>query len=78
MFDPEKLMFSKPNEDPLKENSAVGKVLQVGEEKENIRILIDLGIPVTLITSKQAYKTQQPLVGDRVEVIFPTDSIQVL
>ncbi len=78
VIDPEKLSFSKPNEDPPKENSAVGKIIQVGEEKENIRILIDLGIPVTLITSKQAYQTQQPLVGDRVEVRFPPDSIQVL
>ena len=78
VIDPEKLSLSKPNENPLKENSAVGKVIQVGEEKENIRILIDLGIPVTIITSRQAYQTQQPLVGDRVKVHFPLDSIQVL
>ena len=78
IIDPEKLSLSKPAEDLLKENSAVGKVIQVGEEKENIRILIDIGIPITLITSKQAYLTQRPLVGDRVEVIFPPDSIQTL
>ncbi len=78
MLDPEKLSLSIPNEDPSRENSATGKVIQVGEEKENIRILIDLGIPVTLMTSKQAYRSQQPLVGDRVEVRFPPDSIQVL
>ena len=78
MLDPEKLSLSIPNEDPSRENSATGKVIQVGEEKENIRILIDLGIQITLITSKQAYLSQQPLVGDRVEVIFPPDSIQVL
>ena len=78
VIDPEKLMLSEPSEAPPKEHSAVGKVIQVGEEKDNIRILIDLGIPVTIITSRQAYQTQQPLVGDRVKVHFPLDSIQVL
>ena len=78
VIDPEKLMLSNPEEAPLRENSAAGKVIQVGEEKENIRILIDLGIPVTLISSKQDYQTQHPMVGDRVEVIFPPDSIQAL
>lgn len=78
VIDPEKLSLSKPGEDPPNDNSAVGKVVQVGEEKEKIRLVVDLGIPVTLITSKQAYQTLQPPVGDRVEVIFPPDSIQVL
>ena len=78
VIDPEKLVLSEPAEGPPKENSAVGKIIQVGEEKDNIRILVDIGIHVTLITSKQTYFSQRPLVGDRVEVIFPTDSIQVL
>lgn len=78
VIDPKKLMLSKPAEGPPKENNAVGKIIQVGEEKNNIRILVDIGIHVTLITSKQTYFSQRPLVGDRVEVIFPTDSIQVL
>jgi len=78
VIDPEKLSLPKPSEGPPKENSALGKVIQVGEEKDNIRILIDFGIPVTLITSRQTYQTRQPMVGDRLEVIFPPDSIQVL
>jgi tungstate transport system ATP-binding protein len=78
VIDPEKLMLSKPVEDPPNENSAVGKVIQVGEEKDNIRIVVDFGILITLITSRQAYQAQKPLVGDRVAVIFPPDSIQVL
>ncbi len=78
VINPEKLMFSEPAESTPKENSAVGKIIQVGEEKNNIRIIVDIGIHVTLITSNQTYFSQRPLVGDRVEVIFPTDSIQVL
>ena len=78
VIDPEKLSLSKPGEDPPKENIAVGRVIQVGEEKDNIRILVDIGIHITLITSKQTYFSQRPLVGDQVEVIFPSDSIQIL
>ncbi|HIJ57012.1 MAG TPA: ATP-binding cassette domain-containing protein [Deltaproteobacteria bacterium] len=78
VIDPEKLSLSKLGEDPPMENSATGKIIQVGEEKEKIRLVVDLGIQIILFTSKQAYRSQRPMVGDRVEVIFPPDSFRGL
>ena len=78
VIDPEKLIFSGSAEGPPKEGSALGKVIQVAEEKDKIRLVVDLGLQLTLVTSKQAYHSQRPMVGDRVEVIFPPDSIQAL
>ncbi len=71
--DPEKInIINKPGK-----NCAHGKVVQVSEEKERIRITVDTGVFFTLLMTVEKYRGTNLLVGDQIYLHIPPEAIQV-
>lgn len=77
MIQPEMISLSNIK-DPPNNGHLKGKVVQVTDENENVRIVVDLGIRITLLMSKHVYRKNRPLVGEHVGVLIPPESIYIL
>jgi len=63
----------------VKDGSGIfATVRQVGDAKDKIRAVVDAGLPIVLMLSRKTYRDQAPMVGDRVGLAFPPESIRVL
>jgi tungstate transport system ATP-binding protein len=68
---------------PVQNNRAgdhgfVGRVVQLTDEGGDVRALIDIGIPISVLLGKEAYKQAPVLTGDSVVVVCPPESIEIV
>jgi tungstate transport system ATP-binding protein len=56
----------------------VGRVVQLTDEGGDVRALIDIGIPISVLLGKEAYKQAPVLTGDSVVVVCPPESIEIV
>ncbi len=59
------------------ENTFQGKLMQLTDERNWVRALIDIGIPVSALIPKNVFKSLAPTMGDTVWVTCPIASIEV-
>jgi len=78
LIHPEKIEWIDPKKKAGKVNYFKGKVKQVAEDKGQIRIVVDIGIWITIRTSRAAYKKNVPMVGEPVSVHIPSGAIQIV
>jgi tungstate transport system ATP-binding protein len=55
-----------------------GKIMQISEEKDQIRMTVDIGIWITVIISHERYLERRPLVGDVLALNIRPEAIQIL
>jgi tungstate transport system ATP-binding protein len=68
-----------PAQDSLPdENGFVGRVVQLTDEGGDVRALIDIGIPISVLLERNIYRKAPVLTGDRVFVICPPQSIEIM
>jgi tungstate transport system ATP-binding protein len=77
-IDPQKARILLQAEASDAHTQVTGRVVQAGEEKGRVRIVVDAGVPITVILSKDEYRNLRLLVGDRVFVALPQEAIQIL
>ncbi|MBW2181166.1 MAG: Fe3+/spermidine/putrescine ABC transporter ATP-binding protein, partial [Deltaproteobacteria bacterium] len=75
-IDPEKIILLCTANKTKKDNSFIGKIKQVSEDKGQIRIIIDIGIWITMRISKNTYKKNMPLVGESARIHILPEAIQ--
>jgi tungstate transport system ATP-binding protein len=68
---------------PAQDNSdgghtLVGRVMQLTDEGSDVRILVDIGVPISVLLGQEAYKDTPILPGDRVALACPPESIEVV
>ena len=59
-------------------NRIQGTVIQVMRENGKIRMVVDVGLRLTLLISRKYYEKHKPLVGGDVNVYIPPDAIRVI
>ena len=59
-------------------NQLPGKVVQIVSENGRIRMVVDVGLRLTLLISYDDYEKTRPLVGGKVGVYIPPNAIRVL
>ena len=59
-------------------NQLPGKVVQIVSENGRIRMVVDVGLRLTLLISRKYYEKHKPLVGGDVNVYIPPDAIRVI
>jgi hypothetical protein len=59
-------------------HSVTGRVAQVTEEREDIRILVDAGVWITLLLSRDTYAKEPTPVGEQVTIPIPLEAIEIL
>ncbi len=59
-------------------NRIEGRVVQIMSENGKIRMVVDVGLRLTLLMSRDDYEKTRPLVGGKVGVYIPPDAIRVI
>jgi tungstate transport system ATP-binding protein len=55
-----------------------GRVIQLTDEGDDVRVLVDIGVPISAFLSREAYKQTRILAGDTVALVCPPESIEVV
>jgi len=59
-------------------NRFEGRIIQLSEEKGQIRIVVDVGIWLHLLMEPDAYRRSPPLVGETVAVSIPPEAVRFM
>jgi tungstate transport system ATP-binding protein len=78
LIDPEKLALTEAGDENSGKNILAGNVVQTTDEKNKIRVVVDLGIWMTLLMPRDTYNKRRPLIGERVGVAIPPESVRIL
>jgi len=76
-IDPSALKISQRGNKPSVENTFKGKLIQMTDEQSRVRVLVDVGIPLSVLISKQGLRGLDLGMGDDVWLTCPQSSIQV-
>ncbi len=76
-INPEKVDISKDEIIPSRENSFKGKLIQLTDEHKRIRALVDVGVPLGLLISKEHFAGLHLSIGSEVWVVVPSESIEI-
>ena len=60
------------------DNGFVGRLIQLTDEGDDVRALVDIGIPISILLGKEEYKQSQILTGEQVALVCPPESIEVM
>lgn len=77
-IDPEKIAVQNPPEDPAAANELQGRVVQIIEENEKVRIVVDAGAWVALLISKKRYQQIGLMVGATTVLSIPPEAIHIM
>ena len=55
-----------------------GRLKQLTDERDRVRILVDLNVPLSLLMEKEEYAMSELDIGDTVFIEFPEGSIQFI
>ena len=55
-----------------------GRLVQLAEEREEIRAVVDTSVPVNVLISKEDFKRMKPRIGDEVLLQFLPGSVKLL
>ncbi len=78
LINPEKIDFVLPSQNSTPINTLNGKIAQISMDRSAVRIVVDIGIPLTIKTDEAHYRVNRFLVGDPVMVSIPKDAINIL
>jgi len=73
---PGKVRISQ-NKSSTEENTRKGKIIQLNQEQFNVRILVDVGIPLNVLIPKESFNRHEMGIGDDVWVNCPVESIDI-
>ena len=76
-IDPSTLRASKGIDDPSQDNTFNGTLTQLSIEKDKVRALVDVGIPLSVLIPKEKFKDLQLSVGEEVRITCPQESIDI-
>ncbi|MBN2419455.1 MAG: ATP-binding cassette domain-containing protein [Deltaproteobacteria bacterium] len=78
-IDPLKIKIKKDkNIDIISDHQFKGRLMQLTDEGDRIRIHVDINIPLILLIEKEKYSISELCIGDKVIVEFPEDSIMFI
>ena len=76
-IDPEAIKLYENGEDQKGDSLYKGKLVQITDEKNHVRLLVDIGIPLKVFIRKSAHKNLRLNIGEVIELYCPPESIDV-
>ena len=76
-IDPRILRISRDEGDSSKENIFRGRLIQLTDEKTQVRALVDVGIPLSVLIPKEIFGNLHLSLGEDVWLTCPSDGIEV-
>ena len=77
-INPKMIKVFRAHDVPSRNNGLVGRVIQLTDEGGDVRALVDIGIPISVLICKEEYKQSPVLTGERATVDCPPESIEVM
>jgi tungstate transport system ATP-binding protein len=77
-IDPSAVKISQSRSNASMENTFQGKLIQLTDEKSRVRVLVDVGIPLSVLISKEVFGSLGLAMGQDVWLTCPQAGIQVI
>ena len=77
-LDPSALRITRDLKDASPMNTLEGRLVQLTDEDGRVRALVDVGIPLNVLLSKEDYRVVSPGLGEIIRVTCPPDSIEFI
>ncbi len=77
-IDPNAIQVSQTADDPPPENSFKGRLVQLTDEKNKVRLLVDVGLPLCVLLSKEDLAAMSLGMGSSIWLTCPPDSIEII
>jgi tungstate transport system ATP-binding protein len=77
-IDPNAIQVSQTAANPPAANSFKGRLLQLTDEKNRVRALVDVGLPLCVLLSKEDSTGMSLAMGCSIWLTFPPDSIEII
>ena len=76
-MDPLKIKILAEEALPDTENIFRGKVIQLTDEEDQVRVVVDIGIPINILVPKAAIKQLPIHIGGTARIYCPPDAVQI-
>jgi tungstate transport system ATP-binding protein len=76
-IDPKAVKLNQKRSSPSMHNSFQGTLIQLADEQTRVRALVDMGIPMSVLISKEVFKSLHLDLGEEVWLYCPEESIDV-
>lgn len=76
-IDPLKIRILRAHDTPFKENVFNGKLIQLSDENDYVRALVDIGIPLNLLLNRSKLSECPMTIGQKVCIFCPKEAIQI-
>jgi tungstate transport system ATP-binding protein len=76
-IDPLEIRIRTDPNPPVPKNSFMGKVMQLTDEGEQIRAVVEIGIPLNILMPKVVLKESPVHIGDHVHIYCPLEAVQI-
>ncbi|UCF57264.1 MAG: ATP-binding cassette domain-containing protein [Deltaproteobacteria bacterium] len=76
-IDPSAVEISQSGSDVSVENTFRGRLIQLTDEQSRVRALVDVGIPLSVLITKEVFRSRQLGMGEDVWLTCPVESIAV-
>ena len=77
-INPRRIEVSGEDLSPTWPKSCPGRVIQIVEDGDGIRLVVDVGVPLAVILSFRDYRALDPCIGDTVHVHCPLEALSLL
>jgi tungstate transport system ATP-binding protein len=77
-INPRRIRVSSGDAFPPGTKSGHGRVTQLVEDGDGVRLLVDVGVPLAVILSRRDYRVLDPRIGDTVHVHCPLEALSLL
>jgi tungstate transport system ATP-binding protein len=77
-IDPKAIQVSQASDDPPTPNSFKGRLVQLTDEKNKVRALVDVGLPLCVLLSKEDLLAMSLGVGSDIWLTCPPESIEII
>jgi tungstate transport system ATP-binding protein len=78
LVNPEKVSLDADQQTTNHHHRWPGRVVQVMDEKRKIRVVVDIGVWITLLMDPEEYRNRPPLIGEQTHVVIPPNAVQIV
>jgi tungstate transport system ATP-binding protein len=70
-IDPNQIVFNPKTTNPAEGNLLSGHITDLSQDSGRIRVVIDVGVKLTLVLSMEQYRLEKPGIGDKASIFIP-------
>ncbi len=73
-IDPEQITLDRGGDDPQKKWIGKGQIIAIMAEQDSICLIVDIGVPLSVLLSREVYQQLMPKVGEKLHIFVERDA----